>query len=223
MLRLHGSLFPPCTQDLSGRPHLSCGLDIPTQRVGTYDTQVIVRSANFLSFISHLFKENILDCHRFLCLKRNNFWWNLQTKFDSHFIHRQCHAILFVLYTPAVKLGKSFIYSLWFQLVEHFFQSLVNTSGMTLHIRQVHIAICSLLKSNSLQNSWISGTISVVSNQAHHRLSIRVEIVDFTLLLDLLGMTLTLLLYCLIPLHFFFEACWEKLTPYYRGMFQSIC
>nr|ACF81788.1 unknown [Zea mays] len=26
--------------DLSGRPHLSCGLDIPTQRVGTYDTQV---------------------------------------------------------------------------------------------------------------------------------------------------------------------------------------
>ncbi|CAD6257378.1 unnamed protein product [Miscanthus lutarioriparius] len=27
--------------DLSGRPHLSCGLDIPTQRVGTYDTQVM--------------------------------------------------------------------------------------------------------------------------------------------------------------------------------------
>ncbi|MED6187723.1 imidazoleglycerol-phosphate dehydratase [Stylosanthes scabra] len=47
--------------DLSGRPHLSYNLDIPTQRVGTYDTQ----------------------------------------------------------------------------LVEHFFQSLVNTSGMTLHIRQV--------------------------------------------------------------------------------------
>ncbi|CAD6262281.1 unnamed protein product [Miscanthus lutarioriparius] len=47
--------------DLSGRPHLSCGLDIPTQRVGTYDTQ----------------------------------------------------------------------------LVEHFFQSVVNTSGMTLHIRQL--------------------------------------------------------------------------------------
>ncbi|GLT78515.1 hypothetical protein SLA2020_500470 [Shorea laevis] len=47
--------------DLSGRPHLSFDLDIPTQRVGTYDTQ----------------------------------------------------------------------------LVEHFFQSLVNTSGMTLHIRQL--------------------------------------------------------------------------------------
>ncbi|KAJ7980046.1 Imidazoleglycerol-phosphate dehydratase [Quillaja saponaria] len=47
--------------DLSGRPHLSYNLDIPTQRVGTYDTQ----------------------------------------------------------------------------LVEHFFQSLVNTSGLTLHIRQL--------------------------------------------------------------------------------------
>ncbi|KAG2721799.1 hypothetical protein I3843_02G083900 [Carya illinoinensis] len=47
--------------DLSGRPHLSYDLQIPTQRVGTYDTQ----------------------------------------------------------------------------LVEHFFQSLVNTSGMTLHIRQL--------------------------------------------------------------------------------------
>ena len=47
--------------DLSGRPHLSCGLAIPTERIGTYDTQ----------------------------------------------------------------------------LVEHFFQSLVNTSGMTLHIRQL--------------------------------------------------------------------------------------
>nr|KJB38145.1 hypothetical protein B456_006G239100 [Gossypium raimondii] len=49
--------------DLSGRPHLSYDLNIPTARVGTYDTQ----------------------------------------------------------------------------LVEHFFQSLVNTSGMTLHIRQVVI------------------------------------------------------------------------------------
>lgn len=28
-------------QDLSGRPHLSYDLNIPTQRVGTYDTQVI--------------------------------------------------------------------------------------------------------------------------------------------------------------------------------------
>lgn len=47
--------------DLSGRPHLSCGLEIPTERIGSYETQ----------------------------------------------------------------------------LVEHFFQSLVNTSGMTLHIRQL--------------------------------------------------------------------------------------
>lgn len=47
--------------DLSGRPHLSCDLRLPTERIGTYETQ----------------------------------------------------------------------------LVEHFFQSLVNTSGMTLHIRQL--------------------------------------------------------------------------------------
>jgi len=49
------------TLDLSGRPHLSCDLALPTERIGTYDTQ----------------------------------------------------------------------------LVEHFFQSLVNTSGLTLHIRQL--------------------------------------------------------------------------------------
>lgn len=48
--------------DLSGRPHLSCQLDIPTERIGTFDTQ----------------------------------------------------------------------------LVDHFFQSLVNTSGITLHIRQLN-------------------------------------------------------------------------------------
>ena len=48
-------------QDLSGRPHLSFDLNIPTQRIGAYDTQ----------------------------------------------------------------------------LVEHFFQSVVNTSGMTLHVRQL--------------------------------------------------------------------------------------
>jgi len=47
--------------DLSGRPHLSCSLDLPTERIGNYETQ----------------------------------------------------------------------------LVEHFFQSMANTSGMTLHIRQL--------------------------------------------------------------------------------------
>ena len=50
-----------CAQDLSGRPHLSCDLKLPTERIGRYETQ----------------------------------------------------------------------------LVEHFFQSLANTSGMTLHIRQL--------------------------------------------------------------------------------------
>lgn len=52
-------VFP--LQDLSGRPHLSCDLNLPTERIGTYETQ----------------------------------------------------------------------------LVEHFFQSLANTAGMTLHIRQL--------------------------------------------------------------------------------------
>ena len=51
----------PRAQDLSGRPHLSFDLDIPSARIGTFDTQ----------------------------------------------------------------------------LVEHFFQSLVNTCGMTLHVRQL--------------------------------------------------------------------------------------
>ncbi|KAL0368088.1 UNVERIFIED_CONTAM: Imidazoleglycerol-phosphate dehydratase, chloroplastic [Sesamum calycinum] len=57
----HDEALVQVSLGLSGRPHLSYGLSIPTERVGTYDTQ----------------------------------------------------------------------------LVEHFFQSLVNTSGMTLHIRQL--------------------------------------------------------------------------------------
>ncbi|KAK2453554.1 HISTIDINE BIOSYNTHESIS 5B [Trifolium repens] len=67
--------------DLSGRPHLSYNLDIPTQRVGTYDTQLFVL-LQILSLINHL---DIVICS----------WWSI------------------------------------------FFQSLVNTSGMTLHIRQL--------------------------------------------------------------------------------------
>ncbi len=37
---LDESLVQVCL-DFSGRPHLSYGLDIPTQRVGTYDTQLV--------------------------------------------------------------------------------------------------------------------------------------------------------------------------------------
>ena len=58
---LQPTALRPCMQDLSGRPHLSFDLAIPSARIGTYDTQ----------------------------------------------------------------------------LVEHFFQSVVNTSGMTLHVRQL--------------------------------------------------------------------------------------
>ncbi|XLT05076.1 hypothetical protein HN51_043825, partial [Arachis hypogaea] len=39
--------------DLSGRPHLSYNLDIPTQRVGTYDAQVV----HFYLIISSLSLE----------------------------------------------------------------------------------------------------------------------------------------------------------------------
>ena len=37
--------------DFSGRPHLSYGLDIPTQRVGTYDTQIVREF--FVAIINH--------------------------------------------------------------------------------------------------------------------------------------------------------------------------
>lgn len=37
--------------DLSGRPHLSYGLEIPTQRVGTYDTQLVREF--FVALVNH--------------------------------------------------------------------------------------------------------------------------------------------------------------------------
>ena len=37
--------------DFSGRPHLSYGLDIPTQRVGTYDTQLVREF--FVALVNH--------------------------------------------------------------------------------------------------------------------------------------------------------------------------
>lgn len=40
-------------QDLSGRPHLSYDLSIPTERVGTYDTQVMTFTF-LLILYSHL-------------------------------------------------------------------------------------------------------------------------------------------------------------------------
>jgi imidazoleglycerol-phosphate dehydratase len=39
------------TLDFSGRPHLSYGLEIPTQRVGTYDTQLVREF--FIAVINH--------------------------------------------------------------------------------------------------------------------------------------------------------------------------
>jgi len=37
--------------DFSGRPHLSYGLQIPTQRVGTYDTQLVREF--FVAIVNH--------------------------------------------------------------------------------------------------------------------------------------------------------------------------
>ncbi|MGP1382240.1 MAG: imidazoleglycerol-phosphate dehydratase HisB [Thainema sp.] len=37
--------------DFSGRPHLSYGLDIPTQRIGTYDTQLVREF--FVAIVNH--------------------------------------------------------------------------------------------------------------------------------------------------------------------------
>jgi imidazoleglycerol-phosphate dehydratase len=39
--------------DFSGRPHLSYGLDIPTQRVGTYDTQLVREF--FVAVVNHAY------------------------------------------------------------------------------------------------------------------------------------------------------------------------
>lgn len=39
------------TLDFSGRPHLSYGLDIPTQRVGSYDTQLVREF--FVAIVNH--------------------------------------------------------------------------------------------------------------------------------------------------------------------------
>ncbi|XP_037487212.1 imidazoleglycerol-phosphate dehydratase 2, chloroplastic isoform X2 [Triticum dicoccoides] len=44
--------------DLSGRPHLSCGLSIPTERVGTYDTQSLVNTSGMTLHIRQLAGNN---------------------------------------------------------------------------------------------------------------------------------------------------------------------
>lgn len=56
--------LPYLFQDLSGRPHLSYNLDIPTQRVGTYDTQVL-----------HVYLHNIIYTSSLsLRFCPNSFW-----------------------------------------------------------------------------------------------------------------------------------------------------
>ncbi|KAH7573773.1 hypothetical protein JRO89_XS03G0205000 [Xanthoceras sorbifolium] len=49
--------------DLSGRPHLNYDLQIPTQRVGTYDTQVLL---SFFTSTLHLFQSVVLTTRTLL-------------------------------------------------------------------------------------------------------------------------------------------------------------
>jgi imidazoleglycerol-phosphate dehydratase len=56
--------------DLSGRPHLSYGLDIPTQRVGTYDTQLVreffVAVVNHSQMTLHLRQLDGINSHHII-------------------------------------------------------------------------------------------------------------------------------------------------------------
>jgi imidazoleglycerol-phosphate dehydratase len=56
--------------DFSGRPHLSYGLDIPTQRVGSYDTQLVreffVAIANHSQITLHLRQLDGINSHHII-------------------------------------------------------------------------------------------------------------------------------------------------------------
>ena len=90
-------------------------LAIPTERVGNYDTQVDY-SVCSLKSVLHL-TESCNTC----------FSW----KIGMHVEKSEMNHFL--------KLYFLFTLLFYIQLVEHFFQSMANTSGMTLHIRQVCI------------------------------------------------------------------------------------
>jgi imidazoleglycerol-phosphate dehydratase len=56
--------------DFSGRPHLSYGLDIPSQRVGTYDTQLVreffVAAVNHSQMTLHIRQLDGLNSHHII-------------------------------------------------------------------------------------------------------------------------------------------------------------
>jgi imidazoleglycerol-phosphate dehydratase len=56
--------------DFSGRPHLSYGLEIPTQRVGTYDTQLVreffVAIANHAQMTIHIRQLDGINSHHII-------------------------------------------------------------------------------------------------------------------------------------------------------------
>ncbi|MEN9215863.1 MAG: imidazoleglycerol-phosphate dehydratase HisB [Gloeomargarita sp. HHBFW_bins_162] len=56
--------------DCSGRPHLSYGLTIPTQRVGTYDTQLVreffVAVVNHSAMTLHIYQQAGINSHHII-------------------------------------------------------------------------------------------------------------------------------------------------------------
>ncbi|MGJ3249522.1 MAG: imidazoleglycerol-phosphate dehydratase HisB [Elainellaceae cyanobacterium] len=58
------------TLDFSGRPHLSYGLEIPTERVGTYDTQLVreffVAIVNHAQFTLHIRQLDGINSHHII-------------------------------------------------------------------------------------------------------------------------------------------------------------
>ncbi|WP_247215163.1 imidazoleglycerol-phosphate dehydratase HisB [Synechococcus sp. C9] len=58
------------TLDCSGRPHLSYGLNIPTQRVGTYDTQLVreffVALVNHSAMTLHIHQQAGINSHHII-------------------------------------------------------------------------------------------------------------------------------------------------------------
>lgn len=58
------------TLDFSGRPHLSYGLEIPTQRVGTYDTQLVreffVAVVNHTQMTLHIHQLDGINSHHII-------------------------------------------------------------------------------------------------------------------------------------------------------------
>lgn len=79
--------------DFSGRPHLSYGLEIPTQRVGTYDTQLVreffVAVVNHAQLTLHLRQLDGINSHHIIeaCFKAFARAMRMATEVDPRRAH----------------------------------------------------------------------------------------------------------------------------------------